>query len=427
MIIHFDCNNFYASCELLFRPDLKDSPVVVANGNDAGGGIILALNQEAKQLGLKRGNPLFQVREVLERHHVVIFQANLSKYSTISKRIMQVVVEQDILQNFIQYSVDEFFGEMPVEDEQELTHYINLVRQAITQGLGIPVSCGAASTYTLAKTATWFAKHYPGYHGICIINDEEKREKALRLLPAKNIWGIGRRSIEKLQYHGIRTAYDFVQKKESFVQRLFTSSGVNTWKELKGLRCITIDKLPQQRSIMYSRTFARQVSDLDMLRNHLSNYTSAAARKLREQHSVCRTVTVFIRTNRHRPDLPQYANSMNLQLPVSTDDTILILRAALHALEQIFEPHYGYKKMGIVLQDITDNRAVEQDLFFAQQHDTDKSRRLMSTIDAINNRFGNNKVKMAIQDNPSTVLNTLSGVQPAKNEIANLDDIIQVK
>ena len=138
MIIHFDCNNFYASCELLFRPDLKDRPVVVANGNDAGGGIILALNQHAKQLGLKRGNPLFQVRQILERHQVFVFQANLEKYSSISKRIMQVVVEQDILQHFTQYSIDEFFGEMPLDDETELTYYISQVRKAITQGLAYP-------------------------------------------------------------------------------------------------------------------------------------------------------------------------------------------------------------------------------------------------------------------------------------------------
>lgn len=426
MIIHFDCNNFYASRELLFRPDLKDRPVVVANGNDAGGGIILALNQHAKQLGLKRGNPLFQVRQILERHQVSVFQANLEKYSSISKRIMQVVVEQDILQHFTQYSIDEFFGEMPLDDETELTYYISQVRKAITQGLGIPVSCGAAETYTLAKTATWFAKHYPAYRGTCIISPQ-KREAALRILPAKEIWGIGRRSIEKLQYHGIQTAFDFVQKKESFIQRLFTSSGVNTWKELKGIRSINIDKLPQQRSIMHSRTFDRHISDLEQLRNYLSNYASAAARKLRDQHSVCHTLTVLLRTNRHRPDLPQYANSINVELPISTDDTRLILRAALHGLEQIFKPHYAYKKMGIILQDITDNKAVEQDLFFSQQHDINKSRRLMSAIDTINNRFGTNKVKMAIQDNGKSSSNVLTNIQPFKNELSNLDDIIQIK
>lgn len=426
MIIHFDCNNFYASCELIFRPDLKNRPVVVANGNDAGGGIILALNQEAKQLGLKRGNPLFQVRGILEQYHVPVFQANLEKYSSISKRIMQVVVEQDILQHFIQYSVDEFFGEMPLDDEEELKYYINKVRQAITQGLGIPVSCGASDTYTLSKTATWFAKHYPAYKGICIIS-KEKREAALRILPAKEIWGIGRRSVEKLQYHGIHTAYDFIQKKESFIQRLFTSSGVSTWKELKGTRSIHIEKLPQQRSIMHSRTFDRHIFHLDQLRNYMSNYAAATARKLREQHSVCHSLTVYLHTNRHRPDLPQYTNSMNVELPISTDDTRLILQAALHALEQIFKPHYAYKKMGIVLQDITDNKTIEQDLFFSQQHDICKSRRLMSAIDSINSRFGYNKVKMAIQDNNIPTESPFANIQPFKNELANMDDIIQIK
>lgn len=427
MVIHFDCNNFFASCELIFRPDLNGTPVIVANGNDAGGGVVLALNPEAKRLGLKRGNPLFQIKNLLESHHVAVFQANLTKYADISRRIMQIVVELDVLQHFVPYSIDEFFGELPTDDETELTHYINLVRDAIMQGAGIPVSCGAAATYTLAKAATWFAKHYPAYHGVCLM-PEEKRTTALRLLPAREIWGIGRRSLEKLEYQGIHTALDFTQKREGFVRRLFTNSGVATWKELKGIRCIDINRLPQQRSIMHSRTFAHHITDLDPLRQQLSNYVSAASRKLREQNLVCRTLTVFIRTNRHRPDLPQYANSQNVQLPMATDDTRLLLKAALSALDRIYEPHYAYKKMGIILLDLTDSRAVEQDLFFTYEHDPAKSRRLMSAMDAINRRFGPDKIKMAIQADPERhAPDNVPGIQPLRNETTDINDIIRIK
>ena len=227
MKVHIDCNSFYASCEVSLRPDLYGKPVVVANCNEAGGGVILALTKEAKALGLKRGSPVFQVKKLLEKDHVTVFPADIPKYVSISKKIMQVVLELGIVQNFIQYSVDEFFGTLPVDDTEELRIYLSKVKDAIMQSTGIPVSCGASLTNTLAKVATWFAKHYPAYHEICVL-PKEKIDMALRKLPIQDVWGIGRASVPRLRYDHINTAYEFAFKSELYIKHRFSIAGVRT-------------------------------------------------------------------------------------------------------------------------------------------------------------------------------------------------------
>lgn len=424
MIIHIDCNSFYASCEVSLRPDLKGMPVVVANCNEAGGGIILALTKEAKDLGLKRGNPVFQVKEVLNRNHVAVFPANLRKYVDISRRIMQVVIEQDIVQNFTQYSVDEFFGTLPVDDPDELRVYINKVKEAINHGIGIPVSCGASLSYTLAKVATWYAKHYPAYHEICVL-PQDKIDVALRHLPIEEVWGIGRSSAPKLHDAGIHTAYDFFQKSEGYIKYRFSITGVRTWKELHGTPCIDISSPPQQRSIMHSRTFTYMTDSEETLHTYVSNYAAAAARKLRDQHSVCNTVTTFIVTNRHRSDLPQYGNSATRRLTTATADTSKIVNGAIDMLHQIFRPHYQFKKAGVILGDIADDNAIQLDLFASPKEDPKKTRKLMEATDAINNRYGMDKVRLASQGYTEPKLD-LKGFQPLKNETTNIDDIIDI-
>lgn len=193
MILHIDCNTFYASCEVSLRPDLYGKPVVVANCNEAGGGIILALTKEAKALGLKRGNPVFQVKDILNKNNVAVFPANLPKYVDISRRLMQVVKDQQIVLHFTQYSVDEFFGELPTDDPEELRELALKVKAHIEKCTGIPVSCGLSLSFTLAKVATWYAKHYPGYKGVCVL-PKDKIPTALKGLPIADVWGIGYRS-----------------------------------------------------------------------------------------------------------------------------------------------------------------------------------------------------------------------------------------
>ena len=228
MFLHIDCNSYFASCEVATRPGLEGKPVVVANDNEAGGGIILALTAEAKALGLKRGIPLFKVRNLLKLNHVVICPPDHKKYRRISKQIMSAVQEQAIVLDFVQYSVDEFFGSLPVEEPDEVRHYVSRVKEMITSTTGIPVSCGCSQSYTLAKVATHYAKHYKGYHGICVLTPENRR-KALSMLDIADVWGIGRKNQKKLIERGIRTAQDFVDCDEKMVESLFTVAPPSTF------------------------------------------------------------------------------------------------------------------------------------------------------------------------------------------------------
>ncbi len=414
MYIHLDCNNFFVSCELISRPELRGTPVVVANDNGNNGGIILALNQEAKAVGLKRGNPLFQVSQLIEKQHVTVIDVHHQLYHDISHQIMEHVRQTEMVLDFVQYSVDEFFGTMPDDDPIRLRGYLLKLKNLIGEKTGIPVSCGAGMSYTLAKTATWFAKHYPGYEGICVM-PAEKREQALARVPIADVWGIGRRSIKKLSQEGIQTALDYTQKSEAWVRQLFSVTGVRTWKELRGEPAITLASHERQKSIMYSRTFAHMTDSKTVLLRKLSNYATAATRRLREQGSLCGAVTVFLATNRHRTDLAQYNADDTLKLTTPTDDTRTVMQAVSTLLGRIYQPRYQYKQAGVILSQLQSNSGMQLDLFAPQQaEDRTKQKRLMQAIDSINERFGKNQIHFAVQGGESDTEDEPAGFMRAK-------------
>ena len=363
----------------------------MANDNEAGGGVILALTPEAKALGLKRGIPLFKVRSLLRLNDVVICPVDHKKYRRISRQIMDVVRQQDIVLDFVQYSVDEFFGSLPIEEPDEVRRYVRQVMEMITSTTHIPVSCGCSQSYTLAKVATHYAKHYKGYHGICVLTPE-KRRKALSMLDISDVWGIGRKNQKKLIEQGIRTAQDFADCDEHLVQSLFSVTGVRTWQELRGIPCIDLSRPERQRSIMQSRTFAYMTDNIEDLRQSVRNFASSCALKLREQHSVCRTVQVFLSTNRHRDDLAQYRNSAAVRLPSPTSDTPTLTKAALAALDEVYRKGYLYKQAGMVLHDISDEEGMQLDLFSAPEDE--RRRRLMQVADTLNKKFGDDTITL---------------------------------
>ena len=422
MYIHLDCNNFFVSCELISRPELQGTPVVVANDNGNNGGIILALNREAKTVGLKRGNPLFQVTRLLEQHHVTVIDVHHQLYHDISHQIMNHVRQTEMVLDFVQYSVDEFFGTMPDDDPTRLRGYLAQLKDLIMTRTGIPVSCGAGLSYTLAKTATWFAKHYPAYESICIM-PADKREQALAKVPIEDVWGIGRRSIKKLTKEGIRTALDYTQKPEAWVRRLFNVTGVRTWKELRGEPAITLASHERQKSIMYSRTFAHMTDSKAVLLRELSNYATAATRRLRQQGSLCGAVTVFLATNRHRTDLAQYHADDTLKMTTPTDDTRWVMQAVSTLLERLYRPNYQYKQAGVLLTQLQSNSSMQLDLFAPQQaEDRTRQKRLMKAIDTINERFGKNQIHFAVQGVEGDTEDESAGFMRAK-KIEDLDEI----
>lgn len=403
MFVHIDCNNFFVSCELVSRPDLQGKPVVVANDNNNHGGIILALNQEAKAAGLKRGNPLFQVMNIIRNKQVTVIDVHHNLYHEISAHIMDVVQKSEMVLDFVQYSVDEFFGTMPDDDPTRLRTYLQQVKDIIWRETHIPVSCGAGLTYTLAKLATHYAKHYAGYRGICIM-PADKRRTALERLPVKDVWGLGRRSMKPLEQMGIKTALNYANMQPQAVKRLFGIRGVRTWSELNGTPSLEITgKSARQQSIMYSRTFAYMIGSKDELLTQLNNFTSAACRRLRAQQSLCTTVMIFLATNRHRDDLPQYSNDQSIRLQTATDDTIQISAAVRILLDKIFRSGYLYKQAGVILSGLQAGDGVQLDLFANNYvEESERRKKLMQAFDRINAKHGSNKIHFSGQGEAAT-------------------------
>lgn len=392
MIVHIDCNSYFASCEIADHPELAEQPVIVSSSNENNGGIILALNKPAKELGLKRGLPLFQAFKnhkpdepyILNGTTVHFFEVNHKKYGAISNQIMSLVQKQEIVLDFVQYSVDEFFGYIPVDEPEELRPFVQRVKDLIETETHIPVSCGCASTYTLAKVATHFAKKHSGYNGICIM-PEDKREKALRLLPIAEVWGIGRAVQARLAKTPIKTAWDFTQQPEAYILKQFNATVLNTWRELRGVPAIVLTNHNQHQSISHTRTLSKTSHDLNYLLGQLSSYTSAAAFKMREQHSCCCQLRVFLQTNRHRPDLPQYANEQMVKFAEPESDSATLIRAASQAFTAIFRPNYEYKRLGVTLEKIVDANTLQLGLFDDPQKQ--RQRKAQAAMDAINRKY----------------------------------------
>ncbi|MDY5969853.1 MAG: hypothetical protein SPJ13_07580, partial [Bacteroidales bacterium] len=363
--------------------------VVVANDNAAGGGIILALNAEAKAFGLKRGDPLFKVRNLIQLNHVNICQARHRLYHEISSRIMQMVLQQGLVLDFVQYSVDEFFGTMPLDDSDLLRHYVGLVKDLIWKEVHIPVSCGCAQSYTLAKVATHFAKEYKGYKGICVL-PPDKRQHALELLPIGEVWGIGRKSRKKLEELSIHTAQDFVNLHEKRVRETTGTTGLRTWKELRGQPCVDLERPTIQGSIMQSRTFAFMLEKKEDLEQEVKGFVQACCVSLRKQQALCGSATLFIATNRHRLDLPQYANEATFNFLSPTNDTALVLKAVHKLLDQVYRTGVKYKRAGVVLTNIVPTEGSQLDLFSAFENE--RRQKLMHVADKINRKFGSDAI-----------------------------------
>lgn len=352
-----DCNNFYCSCERVFNPALRTSPVVVLSNND---GCIIARSNEAKDMGIAMGTPFYQVKDMLERNKVAVFSSNYTLYGDMSRRVMMLLSE--FAPDVSQYSIDEAFVDLSGFGSGDmLREYGMKIVRAIGKGTGIPVTMGIAPTRTLAKVASKYGKRFKGYHGVCLIDTDGKRIKALQGLDVADVWGIGRRSVSKLNYYGVHTAYDLVQRSESWVRKMLTISGVRTWRELHGESCIDIEELPQKKSICTSRSFADEgLSELCHLEEAVANFASACSRKLKQQHSCCGAVTVFAYTSRFRTDVPRRAINHTSVMTVPTNDLRELVSTAVDVLRSQWPADTcRFKKAGVIVWDICPDTAVQ--------------------------------------------------------------------
>ncbi|WP_300725421.1 Y-family DNA polymerase [uncultured Bacteroides sp.] len=421
MIALVDCNNFYASCERVFNPALNGKPVVILSNND---GCIIARSNEAKMLGIGMGTPFYQAREMLEKHQVAVFSSNYNLYGDMSRRVMMLLSE--FTPNLIQYSIDEAFMDLSGLGEGEtLRDYGKRIVRTVTRGTGIPVTMGIGPTKTLAKLASRFGKKYKGYEGVCIIDTEEKREKALKACDIGDVWGIGRRHRKRMYYFDIRTAWDFCCKSESWVRKYFTVTGVRTWKELQGIDCIVEDDMTDKKSICTSRSFPGQgINRLEVLEEAVANFTAACARKLKEQDSCCSGLTVFAYTSRFREDIVSYQINRNIHLQVPTNDTQELVSTSVKMLRESWIGNGAlYKKAGVIVWDICPDTAIQTSLF--DTVDREKQARLAAAIDAINRKNGHNTVKVAVQGFDKSWHLTCEHI--SKQYTTNLNEVIRVK
>jgi DNA polymerase V len=379
-----DCNNFYVSCERLFRPELNGKPVVVLSNND---GCIVARSNEAKLLGIPMGAPLFQFKSMIVRHNVQVFSSNYALYGDLSCRVMDVLrqMEGDVEV----YSIDEAFLSLPVNKGWDRGRYAEELRERVRKHVGIPVSIGIATTKTLAKIANRISKKDARAHGVFDLVDNSQTDTILSQIEVNDVWGIGKRSTEKLHKRGIYTALDLKRADETWIRKALTVVGSRTVMELNDIPCIALQNAPAcPKSIVTSRTFGHPVTDLDNLREAVISYTSIAAEKLRKQGVEAETLNVFITTG---PFAQQYySNNQTITLPRPTSSTPKLITAALHCLKSLYRSGYSYRKGGIMLSGIAQGYK-QLDLFSLSTSKEDKV--LMAGLDKINRKWGRQTIQ----------------------------------
>ncbi len=393
---------------------------MVLSNND---GCVISRSNEAKALGIKMGEPAFQLKDLFKKFDVKIFSTNFTLYGDMSQRM------HDILKEFTPhieiYSVDEAFLDFyGLEKIAPLEKLGEKIRKTVKQNIGIPVSVGIAKTKTLAKVANHLAKKDEAYDGVCVLKTKEEADNALKRTPVEKIWGVGRRYAIMLKAHNVKTAYEFSRLPESWVRRKMSVVGLKTQRELKGYNEIDIEDIRSpKKSISTTRTFGRSTSDFDLISTAVSTFAARCAEKLREQNSVASFVTVFLRTDKHRLDEPQYRNSKTMAFPVQTANEFEIVKLANAALRSIYLPEYNYKRAGVIVTGISEARDIQQNLFY--EYDFEKEERLTSAMDKINLKFGKDTLRLAAITPTETWRLRRNLFSP--NYTTSWDDILQVK
>ena len=379
-----DCNNFYASCERLFRPDLKHEPIVVLSNND---GCVIARSQEVKDLGIKMGAPLYQIQGEIKKHHIHVFSSNFTLYGDISSRVMQTL--EEISPRVEVYSIDEAF--LDTSGIRNLLDFGQSVRLTLMKHVGVPVCVGIGPTKTLAKLANYAAKKYQRTQGVVDLTDPERQKRLMERTPVDEIWGVGRQLTKSLHEIGVDTALKLAQKDPKWARQRHSVVLERTVRELNGETCLELDDVAQPRQqILYSRSFGEKLTRRDDVKQAVSEFAARAAAKLRGDNQLARVVNVFMRTSYFDKSRPRYSNAATGPLPHPTSDTRQILTLAMQLFDSIWREGYHYAKAGIMLGDFCAPDEVQLDLFSNPSTDQ-HSDQLMRAIDAIN-KHGQGKV-----------------------------------
>lgn len=390
-----DCNNFFVSCERVFRPDLEGKPVVVLSSND---GCAVARSNEAKALGIPMGAPAFKYRQIFEKHGVVKFSANFELYGDISDRITRVLM--DITPRIEVYSIDESFldlSEMPITD---YTAWGRATRAKILREVGVPVSIGIAPTKTLAKLAAERGKKQPELEGVLDLVGASvaSREEYLSRTPIADIWGVGWRLAPKLRAIGVHNAFNLSRLSPQYAKQLMGIHGRQMCAELNGISCYELEALHSARkSIGRGRTFGEDTSDKQVLEAAIASLTARAAHRLRREGNLACSGSIFIMTNKHKPGFRSYGRQIHFQVP--TADTAVISRQFVEILDELYQAGQSYHRAGILLYDFIPEKSLQVDFFGTVDPSAESaSMTRMRTVDAINDRFGKHRIYFAAEN-----------------------------
>lgn len=387
-----DVNSFYASCETVFRPDLRGKPVVVLSNND---GCIIARSAAAKRLGYKMGDPWFKVAREAERRGVVAFSSNYSLYSDMSDRVMTIL--QQLTPRVEIYSIDEAFCDLTgMRRLTALDEFGQQLREQIRLRAHLTVGVGIAPTKTLAKLAQYASKRWPATKGVVDLSCRQRQEKLMALAPIEEIWGIGRQLAKKLQMMGIDTALKLSRLSPAFARKQFSVVVERTVRELNGISCLGLEEFAAPKEqIICSRSFGEKPTDEDSVHQAICAHAERAAEKLRAEHQYCKRIGVFVSTSPFAENEMFYKNQASTELAVATQDTRDIIGAALKALDAVFIPGHRYHRAGVILTDFRSGKVSQLTLFdeYQPQRNSDK---LMEVLDRINGS-GTTKVWFAGQ------------------------------
>lgn len=384
-----DCNNFFVSCERVFRPDLWNKPVAVLSNND---GCIVARSNEVKAMGVPMGVPYFKVKDTLTKGGVTLFSGNFPLYGDFSQRVVQIL--QESCPEVEVYSVDESFLQINTLRIKDYEVWGRELCEKIMRYTGIPVSVGIAPSKTLAKAAADFVKKTnPERGAYSIVGDDVARIELLRWLPVRDVWGVGRATAPKLSGLGIKSGYDLSQVSDAWALKEMTIRGLKTVRELRGESCFTFDQVAEpQKSIMRTRSFGHTIRNYYEIEGAVATFAAQAAAKLRQQGELASAVLTYLRTSKHAP--VQGGTSQVTRLHPASSDTGAIIGAALKNLAAVYDAEFGYKKAGVVLLDLY-NKEARQLSFTDDPARIDRGEKLADSVDALNKKFHTRLVRHA--------------------------------
>lgn len=377
-----DVNSFYASCEMVFRPDLRGRPVVVLSNND---GCVIARNHEAKLLEIPMGAPYFKMKSQFERHQVAVFSSNYALYGDMSQRVMTLL--EELSPAVYQYSIDEAFVNLSgIHRTEELEAFGRHVRSTLLQCTGLTVGVGIGPTKTLAKLANYAAKRWPKFEGVVDLSLQARQRKLLAKVAVGEIWGVGRRMAKKLNDMGITTALELAEMPASLIRKHFSVVMERTVRELRGESCLEPEEyMPTKQQIISSRSFSQKVSEYGPMREAICSHAVRAAERLRAQHQYCRYVSVFLKTSPFAGNDVYYGNDAGTEIHIPTQDSRDIVAAAVKCLETIWREGHRYQKCGVMLGDFF-SRGLAQLGLFDDYRPRANSEQLMEVLDFVNRR-----------------------------------------